>query len=191
MAKILAFAGSTRRDSFNRKLIAFAVEKTRELGADVTLIELRDFPMPLYDGDLEQEKGPPEAATRLFGIMKEHDGLLLSCPEYNSSIPPLLKNIIDWVSRPREGEQSLVAFTGKIAGLLSASPGNLGGMRGLVDVRSILSNIGVLVVPNQVSVSSAHEAFDDDGAIRDERMAKRIEGVVSQLIVTTDKLALR
>lgn len=191
MAKILAFAGSTRRDSFNRRLIAFAVEKAREQGADVALIELRDFPMPLYDGDLEQEKGPPETATRLFEMMKEHDGLLLSCPEYNSSITPLLKNMIDWVSRPREGEQSLAAFKGKIAGLLSASPGNMGGMRGLVHVRSILSNIGVLVVPDQVSVSSAHEAFDDHGVIRDERMAKRIEGVVTQLIVTTDKLAPR
>ena len=191
MAKILAFAGSTRRDSFNRRLIAFAVEKAREQGADVALIELRDFPMPLYDGDFEQEKGPPETATRLFEMMKEHDGLLLSCPEYNSSITPLLKNMIDWVSRPREGEQSLAAFKGKIAGLLSASPGNMGGMRGLVHVRSILSNIGVLVVPDQVSVSSAHEAFDDHGVIRDERMAKRIEGVVTQLIVTTDKLAPR
>jgi NAD(P)H-dependent FMN reductase len=153
------------------------------------LIDLRDFVMPLYDGDLEQEHGPPEAATRLFELMKAHDGLLLACPEYNSSITPLLKNTIDWVSRPREGEPRLAAFTGKVAALTSASTGQLGGLRGLVHVRSILSNIGVFVVPNQVAVSSAHEAFDDAGAIQDETLVKRIEGVVMQLIQTTEKLA--
>lgn len=191
MAKILAFAGSARRESFNRKLIAFATERAREQGAEVSLIELRDFPMPLYDGDLEDEHGPPEHATRLYELMKQHDGLLLACPEYNSSITPLLKNTIDWVSRPREGEQPLAAFSGKVAALLSASPGQLGGLRGLVHVRSILSNIGVLVVPNQVAVSRAHKAFDEDGAIRDEGVAKRIEGVLTQLIKTTDKLTAK
>lgn len=186
--KLLAFAGSTRRESFNKKLAAFACEKAREQGADVTLIDLRDFAMPLYDGDLEDEQGPPESATRLFHLMKEHHGLLLSCPEYNSSITGVLKNTIDWLSRPREGEQPLAAFTGKVAALLSASPGQLGGLRGLVHVRSILSNISVFVVPNQVAVSGAQEAFDESGSIRDEKMAKRIEGVVSQLIETTTKL---
>lgn len=188
MAKILAFAGSARTASVNKMVIAFAAEKARQQGADVTLIDLRDFQMPLYDGDLEAEQGPPEAATRLFELMKQHDGLLLSCPEYNSSITPLLKNTIDWVSRPREGEQRLAAFTGKVAALLSASPGALGGLRGLVHVRSILGSIGVHVIPNQVAVSGAQEAFDDSGEIRDEATAKRIEDVVTQLVATTDKL---
>lgn len=189
MARILAFAGSARRDSFNRKLIAVAAGNAREHGADVTLIDLRDFPMPLYDGDLEAERGAPEHATRLYELMKEHEGLLLACPEYNSSISPLLKNTIDWVSRTREGEPPLAAFTGKVAGLLSASPGQLGGLRGLVHVRSILGNIGVFVIPNQVAVSRAHEAFAESGAIRDEKMAKRIREVVVQLIETTGKLS--
>lgn len=188
MAKILAFAGSARKESFNRKLIAFAAKSAREQGAEVSLIEVRDFPMPLYNGDLEDEQVPPEAATRLYELMKQHQGLLLACPEYNSSITPLLKNTIDWVSRPREGEQPLAAFTGKVAGLLSASPGQLGGLRGLVHVRSILGNIGVFVIPNQVAVSRAHEAFDESDSIRDQGMAERISGVVTQLIETTNKL---
>ncbi len=187
-AKILAFAGSSRRDSCNKKLVTFAADQARKHGADVTLIDLRDFDMPLYNGDLESEEGPPEAATRLFNLMKEHHGLLLACPEYNSSITPLLKNTIDWVSRPREGEPRLAAFTGKVAGLLSASPGQLGGLRGLVHVRSILSSIGTTVVPSQAAVSAAHEAFDENGAIRDDEVAERIEAVVSQLVETTAKL---
>jgi len=187
-AKILAFSGSSRRDSINKKLVTFAADQARKLGGDVTLIDLRDFAMPLYDGDLEAEQGPPEGATRLFNLMKEHQGLLLACPEYNSSITPLLKNAIDWVSRPREGEQRLAAFTGKVAGLLSASPGQLGGLRGLVHVRSILSSIGTFVVPGQVAVSAAHEAFDENGSIRDSAVAERIEAVVAQLVETTAKL---
>jgi NAD(P)H-dependent FMN reductase len=186
--KLLAFAGSTRLESLNKKLVTFAAEKAREQGADVTLIDLRDFAMPLYDGDLEEQQGPPESATRLFQLMKEHHGLLLASPEYNSSITAVLKNSIDWVSRPREGEQPLAAFSGKVVALLSASPGQLGGLRGLVHARSILSSLGMLVVPNQVAVSSAHEAFDESGSIRDGKNANRVEGVVSQLVETTTKL---
>lgn len=160
----------------------------RDQGAEVTQIDLSEFAMPLYDGDLEADQGPPESATRLFNLMKEHDGLLLACPEYNSSITPVLKNTIDWVSRPREGEQPLAAFSGKVAGLLSASPGALGGLRGLVHVRSILGNMGVFVVPNQLAVSSAHTAFDQAAAILDPKVSKQLEGVVRQLVETTEKL---
>lgn len=189
MTKILALAGSTRRKSWNKKLVAFAAERCRQHGMEVTLIDLSDYSLPLFDGDLEDEHGPPEAATRLYKMMKEHHGLLLSCPEYNSSITGVLKNTIDWISRPRAGEPPLAAFTGKVAGLLSASPGALGGMRGLVHVRSILSNIGVLVIPTQASLSNVQDAFDASGAIHDEKIARRIEGVVTQLVQTTEKLA--
>jgi len=189
MAKLLAFAGSARQDSVNKKLVTFAAEQARSKGAEVTLIDLRDFEMPLYDGDLEDSAGLPEAADRLFEMMKSHQGLLLACPEYNSSITPLLKNTIDWLSRPREGEPRMAAFNGKVAGLLAASPGALGGMRGLVHVRSILGNIGVHVVPNQAAVSNAHEVFDDAGAIADDALAGRIDAVVTQLVETTNKLA--
>jgi len=189
MARILAFAGSTRRDSLNKKLVSYAATRAREQGADVTLIDLREYPMPLYDGDLEDEQGAPDSATRVFQLMKQHDGLLLSCPEYNSSITGVLKNTIDWVSRPRDGEQPLAAFAGKVAGLMSASPGGFGGMRGLVHVRAILSNIGVLVLPNQVAVARAHEAFGADGLPREESTAKRVDTLVRELIDTTQRLS--
>ena len=135
MPRILAFAGSARRDSFNKKLVSAAAEMARELGAEVTVVDLADYPMPIYDGDEESENGHPEASNKLYQLMKEHDGFLVACPEYNSSITPLLKNTIDWVSRTRDAEPPLVAFTGKVVALLSASPGALGGMRGLVHVR--------------------------------------------------------
>lgn len=188
MPKILAFAGSARRDSVNKKLVMFAAGKARDLGADVTLIDLADYPMPLYNGDYEDEHGQPGTATKIYELMKAHDGFLIACPEYNSSITPLLKNTIDWVSRPHEGDSSLAAYSGKTAALLSASPGAFGGMRGLVHVRSILSSIGVFVVPNQAAVGSAHKVFDDAGAITDGKTATRIETVVRQLVETTSRL---
>ncbi|TWT35845.1 FMN-dependent NADPH-azoreductase [Posidoniimonas corsicana] len=189
MAKLIAFAGSARRESLNRRLVHAAAAMATAHGATVTLIELRDFPMPLYNGDIEESDGAPDSAARLYDLMKGQDGLLLACPEYNSSITPLLKNTIDWVSRPREGDPPLAAFTGKTAGLLSASPGQLGGMRGLVHVRSILGSIGLHVVPEQASVPRAHEAFDESGALRDSGVAGRVERVVKQLAETASRLS--
>jgi NAD(P)H-dependent FMN reductase len=188
MSRILAFAGSTREASVNKKLVRIAAEKAREAGGDVTCIDLRDFPMPLYDGDLEAAQGPPENATTLYELMKAHQGLLLACPEYNSSITGVLKNTIDWVSRPRDGEPPLAAFTGKVAALLSASPGALGGLRGLVHVRAILGNIGVVVLPTQVAVSRAFDAFDDDDLLKDERLRERVARLAAELVDTTRKL---
>ena len=123
--------------------------RAREAGGEVTLIDLKDFPLPLFDQDLEAEQGMPENGTRLKKLFIDHDGLLIASPEYNSSFPAVLKNAIDWVSRPAPGEPSLVAFRGKVATLMSASPGAQGGLRGLVHVRSILGNIGVIVLPDQ------------------------------------------
>jgi chromate reductase len=188
MEKILAFAGSTRRDSFNKKLIRVAAEAARQAGGEVTLIDLADYRLPLYDGDLEAESGQPENSQRLYDLFKSHQALLLSCPEYNSSITAVLKNVIDWVSRPRPGEPELVAFTGKVAALMSASPGGFGGMRGLVHVRAILGNIGTLVIPSQVAVPKANEAFNADGSLRDEKLAQRIANVAKELVVTTRRL---
>jgi NAD(P)H-dependent FMN reductase len=123
--------------------------------------------------------------------MVAHDGLLLSSPEYNSSITGVLKNTIDWASRPAPGEPPLVAFDGKVAGLLSASPGNLGGLRGLVHVRAILGNIGVYVVPGQVAISRAHEAFAEDGSLKDPRQHETVRGFVKKVVLATSKLASR
>jgi len=177
MPRILAFAGSTRRESFNKKLVAIAAQGAREAGTEVTLIDLKDFPLPLFDQDLEAEQGMPENGKKLKKLFIDHDGLLIASPEYNSSFPAVLKNAIDWVSRPAPGEPSLVAFRGKVATLMSASPGALGGLRGLVHVRSILGNLGVIVLPDQIAVAQAHEAFNPDGTLKDPKRQARIEGL--------------
>jgi NAD(P)H-dependent FMN reductase len=186
--KILAFAGSTRTESFNKKLVKIAAEAARKAGADVTLIDLRDFPMPLYDGDLEARDGQPEHAKKLKQLMLGHHGFLISSPEYNSSLPAVLKNSIDWVSRPVPGEPPLVAFTDKTGALMSASPGQLGGLRCLVHLRAILGNINVCVIPDQVAVPRAHEAFNADGSLKDAKQQASIEKLGTKLAALTAKL---
>lgn len=184
--KILAFAGSTRIDSFNKKLVKIAAAGALENNADVTVIDLRDFAMPLYDGDLEQKEGLPSNARKLKDLMLSHQGFLISSPEYNSSISGVLKNMIDWVSRPSEGEEPLACFKGKVAGIMSASPGGLGGLRGLVHVRAILENISVLVIPDQIAIAKAHEVFNVDGTLKDkkqEEQVKRIGANVAKLLI--------
>jgi chromate reductase, NAD(P)H dehydrogenase (quinone) len=173
--KILAFAGSTRIDSFNKKLVRIAATGATEAGADVTVVDLRDFPMPLYDGDLEQKEGLPPNARKLKDLMLTHQGFLISSPEYNSSVSAVFKNAIDWASRQSEGEASLACFKGKAAGIMSASPGGLGGLRGLVHVRAILGNIGVLVMPDQVAIGKAHEAFNADGTLKDKKQEEQVK----------------
>ena len=156
-------------ESFNKTLVAIAARAARDAGAEVTLIDLKDFPLPLFDQDLEADQGMPENGAKLKQLFIDHDGLLIASPEYNSSVTAVLKNAIDWVSRPAPGEPSLVAFRGKVATLMSASPGALGGLRGLVHLRSILGNIGVIVLPDQIAVARAHEAFQPDGSLSDHR----------------------
>jgi chromate reductase len=184
--KILAFAGSTRVDSFNKKLVKIAATGAVEGGADVTVIDLRDFAMPLYDGDLEQKEGLPSNARKLKDLMLSHQGFLISSPEYNSSISGVLKNTIDWTSRQSQGEESLACYKGKVAGIMSASPGGLGGLRGLVHVRAILENISVLVIPEQTAISKAHEVFNTDGTLKDKKQedqVKKIGANVAKLLL--------
>jgi chromate reductase, NAD(P)H dehydrogenase (quinone) len=185
---ILAFAGSARRDSFNKKLVKIAVAGAKAAGAEVTYLDFRDLPLPLYDADLEESEGLPANALKLKAMMKAHQGWLIACPEYNSSITPLLKNAIDWGSRPEPGEPPLACFTGKVAMLVSASPGALGGLRGLVHVRSILGNIGVLVLPEQKAIGTAHQAFDEDGNLKDRSQQESIEQLGYKLATVTAKL---
>jgi len=184
--RILAFAGALRTQSWNKKLIRIGANVARDAGAEVDLIDLRDYPMPFCDGDIEASDGLPPQARELKALMLAHDALLLSCPEYNSSISGVLKNTIDWVSRPRPNEPS--AFKGKIAGLLAASPGNLGGVRGLFTVRQVLTTLGVLVVPTQFALSQAANAFADDGALKDERHRDAVKAVVTELVSVTSAL---
>jgi NAD(P)H-dependent FMN reductase len=179
--KILAFAGSTRTDSFNKKLIKIAATGARESGADVTIIDLRDYPMPLYDEDLEKKEGLPSSTRKLKELMLSHHGFLISSPEYNSSISGVLKNTIDWTSRQGDDESPLICFKDKVAGLMSASPGGLGGLRGLVHVRAILENMGVMVIPNQLAISKAHESFNLDGTMKDQKQEQQVKKIGANL----------
>ncbi len=186
--KILAFAGSTRRESFNKRLVRIAAAGARDAGAAVTILDLAELPLPLFDQDLETAQGLPDNARRLKALMVEHDGFLISSPEYNSSVSGVLKNAIDWASRREEGEKPLVAFAGKVVALMSASPGALGGLRGLVHVRAILGNLGMLVLPQQKAVGGAHQAFTDDGMLADPRMQADVTALGSRLAETLTKL---
>ncbi|WP_417519966.1 NADPH-dependent FMN reductase [Minwuia sp.] len=172
-ARILGFAGSTRAASVNRVAAQAALAGAEAAGGEVTWLELRDYPLPLYDGDLEANEGFPDNVIALKDLFDAHDGLVIGCPEYNSSITPLLKNTIDWVSRPIEGRPPLHAFAGKVAGLVSASGGALGGLRGLVHVRAILGNIGVTVIPQQRAVGGVAGKIAD-GAITDDDTLKSL-----------------
>jgi chromate reductase, NAD(P)H dehydrogenase (quinone) len=187
--KILAFAGSLRRDSLNKKLARVAADAARTAGGDVTLIDLKDLPMPVYDGDLEAAEGIPPNAKKLKELMKAHPGFLIASPEYNTSIPGMLKNVIDWTSRSEKGEPPLACFDGKVAGLLSASPGALGGVRGLLTLRATLSGIRVLVIPEQVSVPKADQAFGPDGKLLDPKLNAAVEKLAKRLVEVVAKLS--
>ena len=186
-SRLLAFAGSARSGSYNHKLIEAASAVARDAGAAVTVLSMQDYPLPLFDEDFEA-KETPDNATRLRDLFLEHDGLLIASPEYNSSLSPMLKNTIDWVSRPADNQPMLAAFRGKVAGIMAASPGALGGLRGLVHLRSILSSIGVLVIPDQVAIGSAFQAFDDSGKLTDEGNTKRLNGMIESLCQTVKRL---
>ncbi|OZA27137.1 MAG: NADPH-dependent FMN reductase [Marinobacter sp. 34-60-7] len=187
MPKILAFSGSIRRDAWNRKLIQAAVGAARAAGGDVTLIDLADYPLPLMNEDLETREGLPDNAQRLKALFKAHDALLIASPEYNSSIPPLLKNTIDWVSREWQGESGLAPYQNKVAAIMAASPGTFGGMRMLPHLRQILNTLGVLVLPGQFSLPHADQAFDEEnGALKSPA---RLHTLVVELVRSTNLLA--
>ena len=187
--KIVAFAGSLRTGSFNKKLLAIAAAAARAAGAEVTVVDLRELALPLFDQDLEDASGLPEGAKKFKALLRASDGFLIASPEYNSSITAALKNAIDWASRTEsDDEPPLVAFKGKVAALTAASPDALGGLRGLVTLRSILGNIGVLVLPDQVTIPTAYEAFDETGKLKDERKAKQVAKLAKVLVEILAKL---
>jgi chromate reductase len=185
MAKLLFFAGSSRRGSLNKKLASKAAKLAEQKSVDVSVIDLKDFQMPLYDGDLEAAEGLPENAIKLKKLFVEHDGFYIASPEYNSSFSALLKNALDWISRPHEKDETpLSAFGGKIAAIGSIAPGALGGLRGLVPLRMMLGNIGVHVVPNQVAIPFGFEAFDDEDELKDERHVQMLTASIEQFVET-------
>ena len=180
--RILAFGGSLRRDSFNQKLAAIAAEGAREAGAEVTLIALRDFPTPLFDEDLEAKIGKPEEAKRLKDLFLSHQGLIIASSEYNSSYSAALKNAIDWVSRgDSPDEPAISALTGKCAVIMATSPGGLGGLRGLVPLRMLLGNLGITLLPDQIAIPSAFQAFGPDGHLVDPKQEAKVKALGAAL----------
>jgi len=189
MLSVVAFSGSSRSGSVNKKLVHVAARVVRDAGAEVEEIDLRDYRMPLYDGDEEAADGPPEAAVRLRDLFASKDALLIGCPEYNGLITPLLKNTIDWVSRPdADGKPGTLSVRGKLAVLTAASPGGLGGLRGLVHVRMLLSNIGMFVLPDQLALPHAAKAFDEQGELNDESAVKRLATLAERFVQAGERL---
>ncbi len=187
-ARILGFAASVRSDSFNKKLVRIALRGSESNGATVTLVDLRDYPLPLYDGDAEALNGLPENVEKLRTLFRECDGLLLASPEYNGFLSPLLKNTLDWLSRSPEAKPDLSAFSDKVAAIMAASPGPLGGLRGLRGVRELLTNLGFIVLPSQMTVRSAFKAFNEAGEMLDAAQAKRVEALGAELANTAARL---
>lgn len=180
---ILCFAGSARKQSLNKQLAKQAAGIATAAGADGQFIDLADYSLPLYHGDEESEHGLPEHAKTLKAMFTAADGLFIVSPEYNSSFSPLLKNTIDWISRSHtENEAALSAYQGKIAGLASVSPGGLGGLRGLMPLRLLLSNIGVTVTAHQTAVGSAHDKINEEGEFTDDAALAGIEKTIKSMV---------
>ncbi len=181
--KLLFIAGSSREGSLNKKLARLAAEIATANGLHATFADLGDYPMPLYDGDLEASDGPPENARKLKALMMVHTGVFIASPEYNASITPLLKNTLDWVSRVKvEGEAPLEVFKSRVFALGSASPGALGGMRSLITTRQVLElGLGALVLPDQVSIAKASDAFEENGHLKDKALQVMLKTVVEKL----------
>jgi NAD(P)H-dependent FMN reductase len=186
--RLLAFCGSARKESCNRRLLAAAVSTARGAGATVTEFDLRADLLPLYDGDLEAQHGLPQAARELKQLFSAHDGFLIASPEYNGFFPPLLKNALDWVSRPAPDLPA--PYAGKTAGLLGASPGALGGIRCLPHLRLLLSNLGVTVSPAQMALGRADQAFAADGRLIDANQQGMLDKTVADLIRLTQALTI-
>ena len=186
--RILGFAGSAREDSFNKKLVRIALRGAENGGADVRFVDLRDYPLPLYDGDRESAQGLPEHVSELRSELQRADGLLIASPEYNGFLSPMLKNTVDWLSRSSDASPDLSAYQGKVAAIMAASPGPLGGLRGLRGLRELLTNLGITVLPNQITIRSAFKAFDQEGAIADDDQAKRVEALGAELARAAGRL---
>lgn len=180
--RILALSGSQRRGSWNSLLVRTAAAGAEAAGAAITVLDWTDYALPLYDPDHEREHGLPDAVLRLKALLKDHHGFLVASPEYNGSLTPLLKNAIDWASRPAPGEAPMACYKGKVVGLMSTSPGVFGGVTGLVHLRAILSRLGALVIPEQYPVGESGKLFDESGAMRDPKLRAIAEGIGSRTV---------
>ncbi len=180
--KVLAFSGSTRDGSFNQALISEAAHIASDMGANVTLINLKDYPMPYYNADMETHSGMPDNAKELRRLMIQSDVIFIASPEYNHSVSAVLKNAIDWASRKEGGGSSRDAFKGKKILLLSTSPGAGGGVRGLTHLKDIVEDIGGTVVPPPLGFPKAREVFDEQGRMKDPTAKKMLQQAVRQAV---------
>ena len=180
--KIIAFAGSLRKESFNKRLSKIARQAAEDSGADVTWVDLADYQMPLFCQDYETEQGLPDSVIAFKELLKGNDGFLIASPEYNGSLTGVMKNTIDWTSRRADGEPRMACWDGKIAGLLAASPGGLGGLRGLSHLRTILAGIGTFVLPNHIAVGNSGTNLVDDVQVADEKLHQAVTNLGSELV---------
>jgi NAD(P)H-dependent FMN reductase len=188
--RILVFPGSNRSGSWNAKLAGLLVKTLAGMDCRPTRISLRDYPLPIFDEDLETEKGHPESALRLARLFHEHDGVIIVSPEYNCSVTPLTKNTVDWVSRIKaDSGGQLAPYRRKVFGLASASPGKFGGVRGLFHLRATLGNCGALVIPDQVSVTHAEAAFDEQENLVDAANRRQLDNFCKSMVEAAGLLA--
>ncbi|MEZ5856614.1 MAG: NAD(P)H-dependent oxidoreductase [Hyphomicrobiaceae bacterium] len=181
--RLLFFAGSAREASLNKRLARLAHDVAEANGIAATFADLGDYPMPIYDGDVEVQQGPPDNAHKLKALMEVHHGIFIASPEYNASITPMLKNALDWISRVRaESEAPLAVFKSRVFALGSAAPGAFGGIRGLTITRHTLElGLGAMVLPEQIVVVRAGEAFEDSGHLKDKAQMELLKSVVQKL----------
>jgi len=185
--RLLFFAGSAREGSHNKKLARLGQKIAEANGIEAVFVDLSDYPMPIYHGDLEADEGVPERARAFKALLQEYDGVMIVTPEYNASVPPLLKNMLDWVSRVKDEPD---VYKTRVFAISGASPGYYGGMRSLLTLRQILSvGLGALVIPQQMALPRASQAFEDDGSLKDENQQKMFAGVVEALAVAARKFA--
>ena len=189
---ILVFAGSVRTGAYSGKTADVAQTELARLGADVTRISLIDYPLPIMDEDLEREEGVPENALKLARLFVAHDALVICTPEYNGSIPPLVKNTIDWVSRVhKDAGRLLQPYTGRTVAICSSSNGHFAGIRSANHLRAVLSHIGMEVISPQVSVPNGGDAFDAAGNFREERLRKGMTRLCEALIERAGMMSTR
>ncbi len=187
--KILVIPGSLRTGSLNAKLAAAVAQELAQAGAEVTRLSLGDFPLPIYDGDLQSKSGVPKQAINLKRMIGSHHGVLFVTPEYNSSVPPLVKNTIDWVSRVQDANEIRgQVFRGRPFAVAAASENRLGGTRALSALRLILSACHAVVIPNQLALSFATEAYDDRDRLKHPADAEALQAMVRQLIDVSQRM---
>jgi NAD(P)H-dependent FMN reductase len=187
--KILAFAGSLRAESFNKKLLKIAVRGARDAGSDVTELDLRDLPMPIYDADLQAKEGFPASAKKFKELVASHAGLMIASPEYNWGMSGALKNALDWASRGDGKELPYAATQGRFAVIMSTSNGIYGGVRGLLQLRAVLTGCRITTLAQQVAVTSAKDSFSADGTLKSPEITNEVMGLGAALAKLLTKLA--